>query len=106
MFMSSCENYVEEVNSLVNYLDISGGDATEIINIYFECFAEGWTYYDYLHRQIRIIKDTEENQPMIAELDTIDDACIFEGDGYYMLTNYEELVLDGAIGDIFPNPPL
>ena len=106
MFSSSCENYVEEVNNLVNYLDISGGDATEIINIYFECFAEGWTYTDYLHRQIRIIKDTEENQPLIAELDTIDDACLFEGDDYYMLTNYEELVLDGQIGDIFPNPPL
>lgn len=106
MFRSSSENYVEEVNSLVNFLDISAGDATEIINIYFECFAENWIYNEYLKREIRIIRDTEENQPLIAELETIEDACLFEGDDYVMLTNYEELVIDGYIGDVLPNPSL
>lgn len=95
-------NYVEEVNSLINYLDISGDDATEIINIFFEFFADSWVYTEFLTRQIRIIRDTAENQDIIAELETIEDACLFEGDDYVMLTNYESLVLDGYIRNILP----
>lgn len=102
--MKSQSQFVEEVNSLVQALDISAQDAMEIINIYFECFADAWIYVDYLYDNIRIIKDTEENQPMIAELSTLDDVCLFEGDDYYMLTNYKALVTDGQMGDCLPNP--
>ena len=33
----------------------------------------------------------EKNQSLIAELETIEDACLFEGDDYVMLTNYSTL---------------
>lgn len=101
--MKSCDNFVEEVNSLVNTLDISANDATEIINIYFECYSDSWIYSDYLRDEIRIIRNTVENQPLIAELSTIDDACLFEGDNYVMLTNYQTLQNMGEIGDCLPN---
>ena len=99
----SKENGVEEINSLVNYLDINANDAIEIINIYFECFADSMRYMDYLRDEIRIIRDIKENQPLIAELQTIDDACLFEGDDYVMLTNYQTLQNMGEIGDCLPN---
>ena len=101
--MKSCDNFVEEVNTLVNQLDISANDATEIINIYFECYSDQWIYDDYLRDEIRIIKDNEENQSLIAELETIEDACLFEGDDYVMLTNYSTLQNMGEIGDCLPN---
>lgn len=101
--MKSCDNFVEEVNTLVNQLDISGNDATEIINIYFECYSDSWVYLDYLRDQVRVIRDSEENQNLIAELQTIDDACLFEGDDYILLTNYETLKNMGEIGDCLPN---
>ena len=101
--MKSCDNFVEEVNTLINQLDISANDATEIINIYFECYADCWIYEEYLRDEVRIIKDTEENQPLIAELETIEDACLFEGDNYVMLTNYGTLQRMGEIGDCLPN---
>lgn len=101
--MKSCDNFVEEVNTLVNQLDISANDATEIINIYFECYSDQWIYDDYLRDEIRIIKDNEENQSLIAELETIEDACLFEGDDYVMLTNYSTLQRMGEIGDCLPN---
>lgn len=101
--MKSCDNFVEEVNTLVNQLDISANDATEIINIYFECYSDQWVYEDYLRDEIRIIRNTEENQSLIAELETIDDVCLFEGDNYVMLTNYTTLQTMGEIGDCLPN---
>ena len=101
--MKSCDNFVEEVNKLVNQLDISANDATEIINIYFECYSDQWAYEDYLRDEIRIIRNTEENQSLIAELETIDDVCLFEGDNYVMLTNYTTLKTLGEIGDCLPN---
>ncbi len=103
MMKSNCENYVDEVNNLINQLDISGADATEIINIYFECYSDCWVYEEFLRDEIRIIKDTEENQALIAELDTIDDLCLFEGDDYVMITNYSTAVRCGDIGDCLPN---
>lgn len=102
--MRSQSQYIEEVNRLIQALDISGDDAMEIINIYFEFFADLCTYINYLDENIRIIKDTLENQPMIAEIETIDDACLFEGDGYYMLTNYKGLIEYGEMEDCLPNP--
>ena len=54
--------------------------------------------------EIRIIKDTEENQPLIAELWTLsDDLCLFKGDDYTMLTNYGTAVRCGDIEDCLPN---
>lgn len=96
---------IDEVNYLINQLDISAEHAEEIINIYFECYAgNNWDYHDYLRDEIRIIKDTEENQPLIAELWTLeDDLCLFEGDDYTMLTNYSTAVKCGDIGDCLPN---
>ena len=96
---------IEEVNYLINKLDISAEHAEEIINIYFECYAgNNWDYQDYLRDEIRIIKDTEENQSLIAELWTLsDDLCLFEGDDYIMLTNYSTAVRCGDIGDCLPN---
>ena len=101
--MKSCDNFVEEVNNLVNQLDISANDATEIINIYFECYSDQWVYENYLRDEIRIIRNTEENQGLIAELETIDAVCLFEGDNYVMLTNYTTLQTMGEIGDCLPN---
>ena len=96
---------IDEVNYLINQLDISAEHAEEIINIYFECYAgNNWDYQDYLRDEIRIIKDTEENQPLIAELWTLsDDLCLFKGDDYTMLTNYGTAVRCGDIGDCLPN---
>lgn len=96
--------YVEEINVLVQALDISADDAIEIINIYFEFFGDAWTYTNYLYENIRVIRDTEENQPLIAELQTIEDICSYEGDDYLLITNYKELVDYGEIGDCLPNP--
>lgn len=101
--MKSQSVYIEEVNTLVNQLDIAATDAMEIINIYFECFADSWVYEDYLRDQIRIIRDTDENQDLIAELKEEDDACLFEGDDYYMLTNYQTAVNMGIIRDCIPD---
>ena len=99
-----CDNYVEEVNILINALDISGNDAVEIINIYFEFFADICKYTEYLYDNIRIIRDTEENQMLIAEIETIDDACIYNGDDYIMITNYKTLLDWNDMEDILPNP--
>ncbi len=106
MYKSNIENNVEEINKLVNLLDISASDAIEIINIYFECYADLWIYEDYLKSEIRVIRDNEDNQPLIAELGTIDDAHLFEGDDYIMLTNYQTLMNLGEIGDCLPTPSL
>lgn len=97
---------IDEVNTLINKLDISGEHAEEIINIYFECYAgNAWDYIDYLCDEIRIIRDTEENQQTIAELKTLDDIYLFEGDDYLLITNYGTAVRCGDIGDFLPNHP-
>lgn len=101
--MKSQNGFVEEINTLINQLDISGNDATEIINIYFECYSDSWIYEEFLRDEIRIIKKTIENEALIAELDTVDDACLFDGDDYVMLTNYQTLKNMGEIGDCLPN---
>lgn len=104
MIMKSHENGVEEINVLVQALDISAKDAIEIINIFFECFADSCTYQRYLWDNIRVIRDTPENQQAIAELETIDDVCLFKGDDYCLITNYQALINDGLIGNFLPNP--
>lgn len=96
--------YVEETGVLMNELDISGDDATEIINIYFEFFADMCSFSKFVIDNVRIIRDNEENQMLIAELETIDDICLFKGDDYYMITNYNSLVKYGDIEDCLPSP--
>ena len=96
--------YVEKTNILMNELDISGDDATEIINIYFEFFEDMCSFSQFLIDNVRIIREKEENWALIAELETIDDVCLFKGDDYYMLTNYKSLVEYGDIGDCLPSP--
>lgn len=105
MFRSNVENGIDEIDNLMNQLDISASDAKEIINIYFECYADSWVYEDYLRNEIRVIRDNEDNQPLIAELQTLDDddAHLFEGDDYVMLTNYQTLRNMGEIGDCLPD---
>ena len=92
LYKSDCEAYVEEVNSLINFLDINGSDAIELINIYFECYGESWTWNDFLESEVRIVKKTDENEKLITEIEKIEDACIFEGDDYYMITNYDSII--------------
>ena len=95
---------IDEVNYLVHELDISAKHAEEIINIYFDEYAGyNWDYMDYLRDEIRIIRNTKENQSLIAELETIDESSLFEGDDYVMLTNYQTLKNMGEIGDCLPN---
>lgn len=95
---------INEINYLINQLDITGEHAEEIINIYFaEHAGNNWDYHDYLKDEIRVIRDTEENQSLIAELKTIDETCLFEGDDYVILTNYHTLQNMGEIGDCLPN---
>ena len=95
---------IDEVNYLVNELDISAKHAEEIINIYFDEYAgNNWDYMDYLRDEIRIIRDTKENQSLIYELETIDGSSLFKGDDYVMLTNYQTLKNMGEIGDCLPN---
>lgn len=95
---------IDEVNYLVNELDITAKHAEEIINIYFDEYAgNNWDYMDYLRDEIRIIRDTKENQSLIYELETIDGSFLLEGDGYVMLTNYQTLKNMDEIGDFLPN---
>lgn len=95
---------IEEINSLIQGLDISGEHAEEIINTYFELYAgNNWDYMDFLRDEIRVIRNTPENQMMISEIKTIDDISWFEGDDYIMLTNYGTSVNCGDIGDCLPN---
>ena len=95
---------INEVNYLVNELDISTKHAEEIINIYFDEYAgNNWDYMDYLRDEIRIIRDTKENQSLIYELETIDGSFLFKGDDYVMLANYQTLKNMDEIGDFLPN---
>lgn len=95
---------IEEVYTLIQALDISAEDAEEIINIYFEFFADSWTYNNYLWRNIRVVRNKTENQMIIAELKTIDDICLYEGDDYILITNYDSLIKYGDMEDCLPNP--
>ena len=95
---------INEVNYLINELDITAKHAEEIINIYFDEYAgNNWDYMDYLRDEIRIIKDTKENQSLIYELETIDGSFLLEGDDYVILTNYQTLQNMDEIGNFLPN---
>lgn len=91
---------IEEVNNLINDLDISGEHAEEIINIYFECYADSWIYNDFLVEELRVIKK-KECSSIIDSLKNIDNISLFEGDDYILITNYQTLLNMGGL-DIFP----
>lgn len=38
------------------------------------------------------------------EIETIDDACIYNGDDYIMITNYKGLLDWNDMEDVLPNP--
>lgn len=93
---------IEEVNSLINDLDISGEHAEEIINIYFECYSDEWIYNDYLIQEIRVLKRIEDKE-IIADIKRLDDIALLEGDDYVIITNYQTLIKMEEIEDIIPN---
>lgn len=93
---------IEEVNSLMNDLDISGEHAEEIINIYFECYNDEWIYNDYLIQEIRVLRRIEDKE-IIADIKRLDDIALLEGDDYVIITNYQTLIKMEEIEDIIPN---
>ena len=94
---------IKEIKDLANILNITEDNSTEIINFYFGNYADSWVYQDFLTNEIRIIKDTKENQALIAELKNINDAYLIEENEYVILTNYQTLKNMGEIGDCLPN---
>lgn len=95
---------IEEVNTLIQSLDISGEHAEEIINIFFDFYTDSCTYIDFLYENIRTVRNTTENQMMINEIKTLDDICLFEGDDYILITNYKSVIDSGIMEDCLSNP--
>lgn len=96
---------IQEIKDLANILNITEDNSIEIINFYFGNYADSWVYQDFLTNEIRIIKDTKENQDLIAELKKINDAYLIEENEYVILANYQTLKNMGEIGDCLPNHP-
>ena len=96
---------IKEIKDLANILKITEDNSIEIINFYFGNYADNWVYQDFLTNEIRIIKNTKENQALIAELKNIHDAYLIEENEYVILTNYQTLKNMGEIGDCLPNHP-
>lgn len=92
---------IEEINMLMNDLDISGEHAEEIINTYFECYADTWVYNDFLTEEIRVLRD-KDYASIRDSLENMDDISLFGGDDYVLITNYQTLLkMNGGL-DIFP----
>lgn len=94
---------IKEIKDLANILNITESNSIELINFYFGNYADSWVYQDFLTNEIRIIKNTKENQALIAELKNINDAYLIEENEYVILTNYQTLKNMGEIGDCLPN---
>lgn len=94
---------IKEIKDLANILNITESNSIELINFYFGNYADSWVYQDFLTNEIRIIKDTNENQALIAELKSINDAYLIEENDYVILANYQTLKNMGEIGDCLPN---
>ena len=94
---------IKEIKDLANILKITEDNSIEIINFYFGNYADSWVYQDFLQDEVRVIKATKENQALIAELKSINDACLIEENDYVILTNYNTLQNMGEIGDCLPN---
>ena len=96
---------IKEIKDLANILNITKDNSIELINFYFGNYADSWVYQDFLTNEIRIIKNTKENQALIAELKNINDAYLIEENEYVILANYQTLKNMGEIGDCLPNHP-
>ena len=96
---------IKEIKDLANILNITEDNSIELINFYFGNYADSWVYQDFLTNEIRIIKNTKENQALIAELKNINDAYLIEENEYVILANYQTLKNMGEIGDCLPNHP-
>ena len=94
---------IKEIKDLANILNITKDNSIELINFYFGNYADSWVYQDFLTNEIRIIKNTKENQALIAELKNINDAYLIEENEYVILANYQTLKNMGEIGDCLPN---
>ena len=94
---------IKEIKDLANILNITESNSIELINFYFGNYADSWVYQDFLTNEIRIIKNTKENQALIAELKNINDAYLIEENEYVILANYQTLKNMGEIGDCLPN---
>lgn len=53
---------IKEIKDLANILNITESNSIELINFYFGNYADSWVYQDFLTDEVRIIKDTKENQ--------------------------------------------
>lgn len=96
---------IKEIKDLANILGITEANSAEIINFYFGNYADNWVYQDFLQDEVRVIKATKENQALIAELKSINDAYLIEENDYVILTNYQTLKNMGEIRDCLPNHP-
>lgn len=96
---------IKEIKDLANILGITEANSAELINFYFGNYADSWVYQDFLQDEVRVIKATKENQALIAELKSINDAYLIEENDYVILTNYQTLKNMGEIGDCLPNHP-
>lgn len=94
---------IKEIKDLANILNITESNSIELINFYFGNYADSWVYQDFLTNEVRIIKDTKENQALIGELKSINDAYLIEENDYVILGNYQTLKNMGEIGDCLPN---
>jgi len=89
MLMKSQSYTIEETDRLMNEYNMNDTNSNEIINIYFECFRDICSYSDFLKENIRIIPKDHELVELLLELD---DACLFDNDDSYILTNYQDMV--------------
>lgn len=94
---------IKEIRDLANILKITEANSAELINFYFGNYADSWVYQDFLQDEVRVIKTTKENQALIDEIKSINDAYLIEENNYVILTNYKTLKNMGEIGDCLPN---
>lgn len=88
MLMQSRSYIIEEPNRLMNEYSMNDVNSNEVINIYFECFCDICSYSEFLKKNIRVIPKDHELVDMLLEND---DACLFDNDDSYVLTNYQTM---------------
>ena len=94
---------IKEIKDLANILGITEANSAELINFYFGNYADSWVYQDFLQDEVRVIKATKENQALIDEIKSINDAYLIEESEYVILANYQTLKNMGEIRDCLPN---
>lgn len=89
MLMKNQSYTIEEPNRLMNEYNINDVNSNEVINIYFECFRDVCSYSEFLEKNVRIIPKDHELVNVLLENN---DACLFDNDNSYILTNYQDMV--------------